>query len=224
MRNVRRKLNSKRGVTIVMALLFFVIAAIIGSIVITAASASLGRLSHIHNEQQAYLTVSSAAKLARGEVNGIKCTFIKETVGSKPPTMTYEVAPSSAGLSEFILAVCKSHFDGMSPSESFTISSAKASIAAVNASVVEVKTGASGINGTLIIKLSSADDENPYVMTLSVPFSIWENEASVTETEDADDDDNDGEPDGPSTTTTTVTVTTIYSFGSGTITKGEPTT
>ena len=90
MRNAGRKLNSKRGVTIVMALLFFVIAAIIGSIVITAASASSGRLSHIHNEQQAYLTVSSAAKLARGEINGVKCIFVKETVGTDSPTMTYK--------------------------------------------------------------------------------------------------------------------------------------
>lgn len=65
-----QKLKSKRGASIILALMFFLIAAVVGSIVLASASSNAGRLSHMRSEQQAYLTMSSAAKLLRDELSG----------------------------------------------------------------------------------------------------------------------------------------------------------
>lgn len=80
MKNARKKLNSKQGATIVLALLFFLICAVIGGIVLASASANAGRLSHIRQEQQAYLNLGSAAKLIREEIAGTEFTHETEIV------------------------------------------------------------------------------------------------------------------------------------------------
>ena len=72
MKAVTQKLHSRRGATIILALTFFLICAVIGGIVLTSATGNAGRLSHMRGEQQTYLTVSSAAKLVREELGGMR--------------------------------------------------------------------------------------------------------------------------------------------------------
>jgi len=220
MHTIGKKIKSKSGVTIIAALVFFVIAAILGSVVITAASASAGRLTHLHNEQQAYLTVSSAARLVRDEIKGKVCTFEEIFVDDKPEPITEKIEDSV--LSAFVLEVAKCNFTGIACTDSFTISSEKEALAAVEALVVDMDGSPTSLYGTLILTLTSADTENPYIMTLTIPFGKLIEEISETEYSEAPDDNNDGEPDGASQKVTTVTKTTIYTFGVGTITRGAP--
>ena len=224
MSTVRGKLNSRRGVTIIMALVFFLTAAIIGSIVITAAYASVGRLTHLREKQQNYLTTSSATKLVRDELKGVVCTFVEVSIDGVDEPRVDSVSPPTGSLSQFAQNVATKDFEKSSiSSEVFTVTSEVDVLDTVKAEVVSMTTGTSGTSGTLTIKLSLVDaenpDESPYIMTLSVPFTVSEDTSSVTTTTP-----NTAPDDEPSnaTSTTTVTVTTQYTFQTGTIVKGVP--
>lgn len=59
------------------ALLFFLVAMMVGSVVLTAASTNAGRVQRNLQEQQNYLAVASAAGLLREDITGDPClTFI----------------------------------------------------------------------------------------------------------------------------------------------------
>ncbi len=63
MNKIKAKLNSKRGVSIVMALLLALICLFAGAAALTAASANIGRYSYLREDNQDYLSISSAARL-----------------------------------------------------------------------------------------------------------------------------------------------------------------
>lgn len=65
MQRIKAKLNSKRGVSLMMALLLFLMCALSGAAAITAAGSNIGRYSYMREYQQEYLSVSSAAKLLK---------------------------------------------------------------------------------------------------------------------------------------------------------------
>ena len=58
-----KKLKNNDGATLMLALLFFVMCATVGSIVLTAATASSGRLAGLISDEKGYYAVSSAADL-----------------------------------------------------------------------------------------------------------------------------------------------------------------
>lgn len=62
-----RKLKNDGGVTLVLALVFFLICAVIGSVVLAAATSASGRMAGLVQQQQSYYTVSSAAEYFRDE-------------------------------------------------------------------------------------------------------------------------------------------------------------
>ncbi len=64
------KLKSRRGASIIIALLVLLICATAGAAALTAASANAGRYTHMRRDQQRYLAVSSAVKLVRSELAG----------------------------------------------------------------------------------------------------------------------------------------------------------
>jgi len=76
---VRKKLNSQRGASITIALLFFLICAVIGSVVLAAGTAAAGRVSSIAESDQKYKSVSSAAKMIRDWVDGKQVTVVTDT-------------------------------------------------------------------------------------------------------------------------------------------------
>lgn len=67
---VREKLKSRKGASIILALLVLLICITAGTAALTAASANAGRYTHLRADQQRYLAVASAAKLVRGELCG----------------------------------------------------------------------------------------------------------------------------------------------------------
>ncbi len=82
-----KKLKGKGGASIVIALLVLLICVTAGAAALTAASANAGRYTHLRQDQQRYLAVSSAAKLVRAELCGGHFTataVMKENKGADP--------------------------------------------------------------------------------------------------------------------------------------------
>lgn len=81
---LRQKLHSDSGASLIIALIFFLLALIVGGVMLTSASANAGRLSHLEEEQQAYLTTSSAARLLREVLDGYECVVDGPSGGANP--------------------------------------------------------------------------------------------------------------------------------------------
>ena len=60
---IKKKLRSNEGASLMVALLFFVMCATVGSIILAAATASSGRLANLRKEDQSYYAITSAADL-----------------------------------------------------------------------------------------------------------------------------------------------------------------
>jgi len=65
---VKQKLRSRRGATLMAALLFFLVAAVCGSIILAAATATASRVKNQAKDAQAYYAVTSAAQLIRDDL------------------------------------------------------------------------------------------------------------------------------------------------------------
>ena len=86
---VRTKLRSQEGASILFALFFFIVCSVIGSIVLTAATAAAGRMKDVEQNNKNYYAVNSAANLLESVVNDpsqTKVTLKKE----RYVTETYE--------------------------------------------------------------------------------------------------------------------------------------
>lgn len=89
---LRNKIRSKSGATILLALLFFLLCAMAGSIVLSAGSAAAGRISGLAESEQAFYSVSSAAQVLREEIEGQEFQYTVETVDGVS-TKAYPLSP-----------------------------------------------------------------------------------------------------------------------------------
>lgn len=69
---LKDKLSSESGATLVLALVFFLLCAVAGSVILVSGSGAAGRLADIKEDQQSYYSVSSAAKVLKSEIIGHK--------------------------------------------------------------------------------------------------------------------------------------------------------
>ena len=93
---VRQKLNSRRGASFLLALLFFLICALVSSTVLMAAAANAGRSRSEREEHQRYLTLSSAVRLLCDELTdcqyrGQYYYWVKDITWENPETGKLEV-------------------------------------------------------------------------------------------------------------------------------------
>ena len=72
---VGRKLRSGAGATLIVALLFFLLCAVVGSSVLAAGSATMSRVVNQRKEAQDYYTLTSAAELLRDEIAACQVTI-----------------------------------------------------------------------------------------------------------------------------------------------------
>ncbi len=86
---VATKLASKRGASLSMALMLFLVCTVVASVVITAGSAAAGRLSQLKKADKSYYNVTSAANLfwqqlneAKGVELTYKCDVAKDAEGN----------------------------------------------------------------------------------------------------------------------------------------------
>lgn len=69
---IKSKLQSKRGVSIMLALLLLLVCLLAGVAALTASAANVGRHSYMRDTQQQYLAVSSAARLIKDQLDGLE--------------------------------------------------------------------------------------------------------------------------------------------------------
>lgn len=69
MKRLNRKLSGSAGAAMVIALLFFLVCALVGTLTITAASANAGKIARSRQEQASYLAVRSAVGLMMDELS-----------------------------------------------------------------------------------------------------------------------------------------------------------
>ena len=84
---LRRKLKSNTGLSISIALLLFLVCAVIGSIVLAAATASAGRLSKLAESDRRYYNVVSAAEFLADELSGQSVTIVRTRVRERTETV-----------------------------------------------------------------------------------------------------------------------------------------
>lgn len=78
------KTSSKKGASILIALLVFLLAALSGTVALTMAASNAGRYAHEKDDQQAYLSVVSAAKLILSRLEGITVIYRGKEEGLSP--------------------------------------------------------------------------------------------------------------------------------------------
>lgn len=77
MHRIYRKLHSTSGASLLIALLFFLICVTVGSLILTAASASSAKTKNRYSDEQHYLAVASAARLLKDRMGGYTYTVGK---------------------------------------------------------------------------------------------------------------------------------------------------
>lgn len=68
MERLREKLHSQRGASILLALLFFLLCMMVAASILMAAASNAGKIRSSYEEQQKYLTLSSALRLVAGQL------------------------------------------------------------------------------------------------------------------------------------------------------------
>jgi len=80
------RIRSNAGATILIALLFFLMCAVAGSIILAAGTSASGRVSGLIEQEQSYYSVTSAAQLIKGEIENQEFDYYyKASDESKTP-------------------------------------------------------------------------------------------------------------------------------------------
>ncbi len=207
MRALRQKLNSQRGASILIAMVFFLLCLTVGAVVLTAATANAGRLASRRQEEQNYLTVSSAARLLRDGLEGAKFEVVTTTVsspeGGETTTGPVFTAP---GLLDIFKAQAKEVFGSKT------------------SATREFQIVASGSGTTFETVSASAVMDTDYHLVISVWLGTEEDKGNPMQIEVRADMDTigsmeDSTNDAGDVISTTTTATTI-TWQSGEITKG----
>ena len=69
---MRQKLSSRRGASLLIALLYFLVCGLVAAVILGAAMTNMQKIKGAHQRQQAYDSVSSAAQLIRDEMTRVE--------------------------------------------------------------------------------------------------------------------------------------------------------
>lgn len=169
MRNVRKKLHSQRGASVVIALIFFLICVMVGAVILAAASANVGRLSHLRKNEQAYFSLSSAARLVRDDLAQSQYRYVTQnnaTIAASSGFIGDEPYLHSA-LEALIRDTCD--FPGIPHSKVLTLSFADTDVEAT-LQMTPVGTGATQRAGAFSLDVALRAD-NGAAMRLYIPAS-----------------------------------------------------
>lgn len=107
MQAIRRKLNSQKGASMLMALLLMLVGIMVSAVIISAATSAAVNKRSEKEQQQAYLAVSSAAELVRDDFQSITgryklvTTLVKDEDGSFIPVGS-EVTGATCAVGDII--------------------------------------------------------------------------------------------------------------------------
>lgn len=136
-----------------MALLVVLVVTMVSVVIISAASANAGRLKRSQNEEQAYLTVNSAAQLVRGNIEKVRyVTGVMVTTDTDGNQTVEVLAPELTPVDTFVPIVTL--IGTATATVDFTVS-------ADNMDTVQVKAKRSGDDISVWFWLSGGDTD-PY--------------------------------------------------------------
>ena len=93
---LQKKISSQSGASIAMALLLFMVCAILGAIVLSAATAAAGRMSGLADDDQRYYSVASAAELVSQQLCDNPVVIKREQINTNTVTREYKYTSSGA--------------------------------------------------------------------------------------------------------------------------------
>ncbi|NCB62072.1 MAG: hypothetical protein EOM52_00410 [Clostridia bacterium] len=227
---IRAKLHSSSGASMAIALLFLLLCLTVGAVVLTAAASNAGRMSHSRESQQDYLTVSSAARLLRDELEGLTYATGEERIVDGGPdggtSSDYlNAMPDSGTLTGLVRSLAEQMFRDQTdyvsrtgePPGDKTLTVTAAGFDGVSATL----SMDAGYNLAFMCRLT--DDSDSYPMTVSIPAQVMDQ--TVT-TSYADNYTVWEEVEGVLTevtytyTVTTTTRTVTVTWDDGVISKG----
>jgi len=97
-----KKVKSNTGASLSMALLLFLVCAVIGIVVLTAATASAGRASKLAEMDGRYYSVASAAELLAQELSDKSVTIVREKTTVTTTTTVYTVTETTDPVTKLI--------------------------------------------------------------------------------------------------------------------------
>lgn len=111
MKHVKDKLKSSSGASTVIALIFFVVAMMVGTVCVTAAATNAGRASHALKDQQEYYAVESALKMITSGLEGgtVEIRIPKEITDEKGKEIDI---PDNSVILGFFKTDLKDYFNG----------------------------------------------------------------------------------------------------------------
>lgn len=208
---VKRKLSSQRGASLLMALLYFLVAAMVGAVVLTAAVTNAGRVTRNKADQQTYLAVSSAVLLAQEDLKNATFTAVKtETtkvdeygVGESTSETTIVLTGTKICTKDFVANVYNN--DQLEP-ESLEFNSNGRLPTAEGSMSIDNK-----YNITIELHVKTDANSMAYSTTVTFPASV--NTQVTTSSENGEN----------GTKITTTTTTTTVTWGTSTAAKGAGT-
>ena len=104
---IRKRLCSEKGASLSYALLLFLVAAAVGSVVLTAATSASGRLAGLAEADQRYYSVTSAAELLKERYDGQQVTVVQTKTWQTVTDYSFEggTSPGAKGVPEETLSI-----------------------------------------------------------------------------------------------------------------------
>lgn len=163
------KIRSKNGATILIALLFFLLCAVAGTLVLAAGTSASGRVSGLATQEQSYYSVTSAARVIMSETDGQKIDMY--TVGSSQD-VKYFSEPDSE-LKSVLETASEAIFSGdQTYADTLTIKMEDDSINSTMGTV----TGKLAMDSRYNIEITlSSDAKNSYKCRVVIPAAIQDN-------------------------------------------------
>lgn len=107
---IPNKLRDNSGASLLIALLFFMICAVIGTLILTIAVAASGRMLHLKENQQSYYNIYSATKLLEEEIQNTSYSKYVQIDSEHNETMHYLEKPTGV-FRELLLQYADTIFD-----------------------------------------------------------------------------------------------------------------
>lgn len=210
MNAICRKLNSRRGASILIALLLFLVCAFVGGAVLAAAYQNASRAPAARQEEQDYLAVSSAVQLLKDEITGQKIELLDITTthtdadGNETSSRSRELAQSYTGILDHLGREALSIFKGSTPNSGYRLTFDLSGHPELSNVQGTLRMGGDDSGYALTILLSNTGGENE--LELSFPASI---SSKHTENSWGSDSDSSRTDEVKDTTTVTWTRATV---------------
>lgn len=139
-----RKLDSEKGASILFALLLFLVCAVLSAVILTAATASTGRISGMADTDSRYYAVSSAARLVSDELAGGSVTVLRNRRTVTTKTERYVMSGSSVTGTPLADTVGEPSYETVLNGRALTSSATKNDMSFIEQIAMDVVFGASG--------------------------------------------------------------------------------